>query len=83
MAQYLAQQAHVSSAKSKKKIQEEEQEKIDDKEEIVPQSHKRQSNKPKTKSTLQSGTGYIHKPLKHKLLKHKPPGRKPNILYVY
>ena len=44
-----------------------------EKEEVRPPSPQQPSQKAKKKSSLQEGKGFIH----------KPPGRKPNILYVY
>ena len=44
-----------------------------EKEEVRPPSPKQPSHKTKKRSSLQEGKGFIH----------KPPGRKPNILYVY
>ena len=55
----------------------EDEEKDDDNEkEVRPPSHKHRVNKDKKASSSslpQKGKGYVH----------KPPGRKPNILYVY
>ena len=44
-----------------------------EKEEVRPPSPKQPSQKAKKRSSLQEEKGFIH----------KPPGRKPNILYVY
>ena len=54
----------------------EDEEEDNDEEEVQPPSHKHrvQNDKKTSSSSLpQTGKGYIH----------KPPGRKPNILYVY
>ena len=71
MAPYGAVQRHSTPAKY-------EHEKLGDdedieKEEVRPPSPKQPSQKSKKRSSLQEGKGFIH----------KPPGRKPNILYVY
>ena len=53
-----------------------ENEEEDDEEEIQPPSHKHRLQKDKKTSSSslpQGGKGYVH----------KPPGRKPNIFYVY
>ena len=53
-----------------------DEEEDDDEEEVQPPSHKHrvQNDKKTLSSSLpKKGKGYIH----------KPPGRKPNILYVY
>ena len=44
-----------------------------EKAEVRPPSPKQPSQKAKKRSSLKEGKGFIH----------KPPGRKPNILYVY
>ena len=54
----------------------EDEEEDDNEEEVRPPSHKHRVNKDKktsSSSLSQKGTGCVH----------KPPGRKPNILYVY
>ena len=54
----------------------EDEEEDDDDEDVRPQSHKHRVNKDKktsSSSSPQKGKGYVY----------KPPGRKPNILYVY
>ena len=53
-----------------------DEEEDDDEEHVLPPSHKYRVNKDKTTSSSrlpQKGKGYVY----------KPPGRKPNILYVY
>ena len=54
----------------------EDEEEYDDKEDIRPPSHRHRVNQDKKTSSSslpQNGKGYVH----------KPPGRKPNNLYVY
>ena len=54
----------------------EDEKEDDNEEEVRPPSHKHRVNKDKKTSLSslpQGGKGYVH----------KPPGRKPNILYVY
>ena len=54
----------------------EDKQEDDDEEDVRPPSHKHRVNKEKKTSSSslpQKGKGYVH----------KPPGRKPNILYVY
>ena len=71
VAPYGAVQRHSTPVKY-------EHEKVDEDEnieteEVRPPSPKQPSHKAKKRSSLQEGKGFIH----------KPPGRKPNILYVY
>ena len=69
VAPYNTHQRH--STITKYEIEEE-----DDEEEVRPPSHKHRIHKAKKTSSHslpQEGKGYVH----------KPPGRKPNILYVY
>ena len=70
VAPYSTHQRHSTPIKY------EDEEEDDDEEEVQPPSHKHRVQKDKKTSSFslpQRGKGYIH----------KPPGRKPNILYVY
>ena len=70
VAPYSTYQRH--STPTRYEVEEED----DDDEDVRPPSHKHQVNKEKKTSSSslpQKGKGYVH----------KPPGRKPNILYVY
>ena len=70
VAIYCTYQRHLTPTKY------EDEEEDDDEEEVQPPSHKHRVQKDKKTSSSslpQKGKGYIH----------KPPGRKPNILYVY
>ena len=75
VASYVAHQRHSSFAKYEPENMEEKGDYV---EELVQHSFKQRVQKPKKISSLQVGKGYIHKPTWR-----KPPGRKPNILYVY
>ena len=69
MAPYSTHQRHSTPTKY------EEEEEDDDENEVQPPSHKHRvqiDKKTSSSSLLQKGKGYIQ----------KPPGRKPNILYV-
>ena len=70
VAPYSTHQRHSTPTKY------EDEEEDDDEEEVQAPSHKHRVQKDKKTSSSslpQKGKGYIH----------KPPGRKPNILYVY
>ena len=69
-APYSTHQRHTAQTKY------EDEKEDDNEEEVRPPSHKHRVNKYKKTSSSslpQGGKGYVH----------KPPGRKPNILYVY
>ena len=71
VAPYGAVQRHSTPVKYEHgQVNEEED---TEKEEVRPPSPKQPSHKAKTRSFLQERQGFIH----------KPPGRKPNILYGY
>ena len=70
VAPYSTHQRHSTSTKY------EDEEEDDDEEDVRPPSHKHRVNKDNKTSSLslpKKGKGYVH----------KPPGRKPKILYVY
>ena len=75
VAPYVAHQRHSTPAKYEPDNQVEEG---DDMAQLVEQIPKQRDHKPKKRSSLQVGKGYIQK-----LTQSKQPGRKPNILYVY
>ena len=72
-APYGAVQRHTTFVKYEHEKVDEENEEDDEKEEVRLLSPKQQLKNAKRKSRLQEGKRFIH----------KPPGRKPTILYVY
>ena len=70
VAPYSTHQRHPTPTRYK------DEEEDDDDEDVRPPSHKHRVNK-------DSKTSFSRLPQKIKGYVHKPPGRKPNILYVY